>query len=160
MERRGLFAFLVPSIFTPLHDTRMEKARGVTETHNLTPLQWQVMMKSWKLNLRPAMHSWWGPMAWRVGSIAMWLYKLRRVNGPSFTWPLFMFSGAISEELLRRMGKIYIGRPLTIKNRKELIASVRPNYWQYFRADNGGLPDGYARPAASAGPREALPALA
>jgi radical SAM superfamily enzyme YgiQ (UPF0313 family) len=24
MERRGLFAFLIPSIFTPLHDTRME----------------------------------------------------------------------------------------------------------------------------------------
>jgi hypothetical protein len=160
MERRGLFAFLVPSIFTPLHDTRMEKARGVTETQSLTPLQWEVMMKSWKLNLRPAMHSWWGPMAWRVGSIAMWLYKLRRVNGPSFTWPLFMFSGAISEEVLRRMGKIYIGRPLTTKNRKELIASVRPNYWQYFRADNGDLPDGYPRPAASAGPREALPALA
>jgi len=160
MERRGLFAFLVPSIFTPLHDTRMEKARGVTETQSLTPLQWQVMMKSWKLNLRPAMYSWWGPMAWRVGSIAMWLYKLRRVNGPNFTWPLFMFSGAISEEMLRRMGKIYIGRPLSTKTRKELIASVRPNYWRYFRADNGDLPDGYARAATSAGPCEALPALA
>jgi hypothetical protein len=23
-------------------------------------------------------YSWWGPMAWRVGSIGMWLYKLRR----------------------------------------------------------------------------------
>jgi hypothetical protein len=99
-------------------------------------------------------------MAWRVGSIALWLYKLRRTNGPNFTWPLFMFSGAISEEMLRRMGKIYIGRPLRTKNRKELIASVRPNYWQYFRADNGDLPDGYARDATSAGPRETLPALA
>jgi len=160
MERRGLFAFLVPSIFTPLHDTRMEKARGVTETQRLTPLQWQVMMKSWKLNLRPALYSWWGPMAWRVGSIAMWLYKLRRLNGPNFTWPLFMFSGAISEEMLRRMGKIYIGKPLKIKTRKELIASVRPNYWRYFRADNGDLPESYAPEAPSLGPPEALPALA
>ena len=25
VERRGLFAFFIPSIFTPLHDTRMEK---------------------------------------------------------------------------------------------------------------------------------------
>jgi hypothetical protein len=141
MERRGLFAFLVPSIFTPLHDTRMEKAKGVTETKGLSPLQWQVMMKSWKLNLRPALYSWWGPMAWRVGSIAMWLYKLRRVNGPNFTWPLFMFSGAISEPILERMGKIYIGKPLQSKTRKELLASVRPNYWPYFRADNGDLPD-------------------
>ncbi|MGH9940188.1 MAG: B12-binding domain-containing radical SAM protein, partial [Blastocatellia bacterium] len=32
IERRGLFAFLVPSIFTPLHDTRMEKEKGVAET--------------------------------------------------------------------------------------------------------------------------------
>ena len=29
MERRKLFAFLVPSIFTPLHDTRMEKKRAL-----------------------------------------------------------------------------------------------------------------------------------
>ena len=32
VERRGLFAFFVPSIFTPLHDTRLEHATGVTET--------------------------------------------------------------------------------------------------------------------------------
>ena len=32
MERRNLFAFLIPSIFTPLHDTRMENKKGVTET--------------------------------------------------------------------------------------------------------------------------------
>ena len=32
VERRGLFAFFIPSIFTPLHDTRMEKQKGVTET--------------------------------------------------------------------------------------------------------------------------------
>jgi radical SAM superfamily enzyme YgiQ (UPF0313 family) len=142
MERRKLFAFLVPSIFTPLHDTRMEKKKGVTETQKLTPRQWQLLMKCWKLNLRPGQYSWWGPMAWRIGSIIMWLYKLRKVNGPSFTWPLFMFSGMISEETLGRMGKIYLGKALKSKTRKELIASVRSNYWPYFRADNGDLPGG------------------
>lgn len=146
MERRKLFAFLVPSIFTPLHDTRMENKRGVTETHKLTPRQWQLLMKCWKLNLRPGQYSWWGPMAWRIGSIVMWLYKLRKVNGPNFTWPLFMFSGAISEKTLASMGKIYLGRPLKTKTRKELIASVRPNYWPYFRADNGDLPEGWTPP--------------
>jgi hypothetical protein len=40
-----LFAFLIPSIFTPLHDTRMEKEEGVTQTRQLTALQWQLMMK-------------------------------------------------------------------------------------------------------------------
>ena len=35
VERRGLFAFFIPSIFTPLHDTRMEQKKGVTETKQL-----------------------------------------------------------------------------------------------------------------------------
>ncbi len=146
MERRKLFAFLIPSIFTPLHDTRMEKETGVTQTRQLSPLQWQLMMKCWKMNLRPGQYSWWGPTAWRVGSLAMWLYKLRRLNGPHFTWPLWMFSGAISEKNLQRMGKIYVGKPLKIKTRKELIASLRPNDLQFLRADNGDLPDGYTPP--------------
>jgi radical SAM superfamily enzyme YgiQ (UPF0313 family) len=140
IERRGLFAFLVPSIFTPLHDTRMEKEKGVTETRELTPLQWQLMMKCWKMNLRPGQYSWWGPMAWRIGSILMWIYKLRRINGPNFTWPLFMFSGAISEKTLQRMGKIYTSKPLQTKNRQQLIATLKPKDWQFLRADNGDLP--------------------
>jgi radical SAM superfamily enzyme YgiQ (UPF0313 family) len=146
MERRGLFAFLIPSIFTPLHDTRMEKQEGVTETRNLSPLQWQLIMKCWKMNLRPGQYSWWGPTAWRLGAIGLWLYKLRRLNGPNFTWPLLMFSSALPEKTMERMGKIYVGRPLKTKTRKELIASLKPNYWQYLRADNGDLPEGYAPP--------------
>src|SRR5215510_4141936 len=146
MERRGLFAFLVPSIFTPLHDTRMEKEKGVTQTRQLTPLQWQLMMKCWKMNLRPGQYSWWGPMAWRVGSLGMWLYKLRSLNGPNFTWPLMMFSGAISEKNLQRMGKIYAGKPLKVKTRRELIASLKPRDWQFLRADNGDLPVEYIPP--------------
>lgn len=140
MERRHLFAFLVPSVFTPLHDTRMESQQGVTETKHLTTLQWQLIMKCWKLNLRPGQHSWWGPTAWRLGSIIMWLYKLKKLNGPNFTWPLMMFSGVISEGRLAQMGKIYLGKPLKTKTRRELLATLRPNYLQYLRTDNGDLP--------------------
>ncbi|MBX3266026.1 MAG: B12-binding domain-containing radical SAM protein [Acidobacteria bacterium] len=141
MERRGLFAFLIPSIFTPLHDTRMEMEKGVTQTRQLTPLQWQLMMKCWKMNLRPGQYSWWGPTAWRLGSIGMWLYKLRKLNGPNFTYPLLMFSGALSEKRLARMGKIYLGKPMETKNRRELIATLKPKMLQYLRADNGDLPE-------------------
>ncbi len=141
MERRGLFAFLIPSIFTPLHDTRMEMEKGVTQTRQLTPLQWQLMMKCWKMNLRPGQYSWWGPTAWRVGSLGMWLYKLRKLNGPNFTYPLLMFSGAVSEKQLEKMGKIYIGKPLKTLSRKELIATVNPKMQRFFRADNGDLPE-------------------
>ena len=160
IERRGLFAFLVPSIFTPLHDTRMENQKGVTETQQLTPLQWQLIMRCWKMNMRPGQYSWWGPTAWRIGSIAMWLYKLRRLNGPNFTWPLLMFSGALSEKRLQKMGKIYEGRPMVTKTRKELIASVKPHYWQYLRPDNGDLPEEYTPTQRPAREARALPIIA
>jgi hypothetical protein len=143
MERRGLFAFLIPSIFTPLHDTRMEMEKGVTQTKQLTPLQWQLMMKCWKMNLRPGQYSWWGPTAWRVGSIGMWLYKLRKLNGPNFTYPLLMFSGALSEKRLEKMGKIYVGKPLETKSRRELIATLKPKQMRFIREDTGDLPEEY-----------------
>ncbi|MBK9214005.1 MAG: radical SAM protein [Chloracidobacterium sp.] len=143
MERRGLFAFLIPSIFTPLHDTRMEMERGVTQTRQLTPLQWQLMMKCWKMNLRPGQYSWWGPTAWRIGSIGMWLYKLRRLNGPNFTYPLMMFSGMMSEKRLANAGKIYIGKPMQTKSRRELIATLKPKQMRFVREDTGDLPEEY-----------------
>jgi radical SAM superfamily enzyme YgiQ (UPF0313 family) len=140
VERRGLFAFFIPSIFTPLHDTRLEHATGVTETRQLTPLQWQLMMKCWKMNLRPGQMSWWGPMAWRTGAIGLWLWKLRKLNGPHFTWPMLMFASALPESVMARMGKIYLGRPLAIKSRRALLATVRPAQQRYLRPDTGDVP--------------------
>jgi radical SAM superfamily enzyme YgiQ (UPF0313 family) len=152
VERRGLFAFFVPSIFTPLHDTRLGAKQGVIESRQMTPLQWQIMMKCWKMSLRPALQSWWGPMAWRVGSLILWLWKLRKINGPNFTWPLLLFASALPEWLMAKMGKIYRGRPLAVKSRKELLATIKPQHWQYLREDNGDLPDGWR-------PHKAAPAL-
>jgi radical SAM superfamily enzyme YgiQ (UPF0313 family) len=126
VERRGLFAFFVPSIFTPLHDTRMEASKGVEESKQLTPLQWQVMMKCWKMSLNAALVSWWGPTVWRFGSLFFWAW----------------------------MGKIYIGKPLKIKSRKELLATIRPQHWKYLRADCGDLPG--EPPPESAEPKNAL----
>jgi hypothetical protein len=140
VERRGLFAFFIPSVFTPLHDTRMANARGISETRNLSPLQWQLMMKCWKMNLRPGQASWWGPLAWRLGSLVLWLTRLRRLNGPAFTWPLMMFAGAMPESLLGKMGRIHVGRPLGIKTRRELLATIKPALRQHLRADTGDLP--------------------
>ncbi|MEO8660546.1 MAG: radical SAM protein [Bryobacteraceae bacterium] len=140
-ERRGLFAFFVPSIFTPLHDTRMGKKQGVAESKQLTALQWQIMMKCWKMSLKPALHSWWGPTAWRVGALIAWVWKLRKMNGPSFTWPLMLFAGALPEWLMAKMGKLYQGRPMQIKSRKELLATIKPQHWRYLRPDNGDVPE-------------------
>ena len=140
MERRNLFGFLVPSVFTPLEGTRMEHDRGVSRTQDLSPVQWQLMMKCWKMNLRPGLQSWWGPMVFRVGALGLWLLKLRKTNGPNFTWPMMNFSGALPEEWMYRTGKLYGGTPLKVKTRAELLASINPAYWQFLREDNGDIP--------------------
>ena len=72
----------------------------------------------------------------------MWLYRLRKLNGPNFTWPLMMFTGVAPEKVLQTLGKIYVGLPLATKSRRELVASLRSNYLKYLRADNGDLPEG------------------
>ena len=143
VERRGLFAFFIPSIFTPLHDTRMQDKEGVRETQQLTPLQWQLIMKCWKTNLRPGQYSWWAPTAWRVGALGLWAWKLRKTNGANFTWPLLMFASALPESLMERLGKIYVGKPINVKTRRELLTTIKPNQQKFLRADNGDLPEGW-----------------
>ena len=140
MERRGLFAFLVPSVFTPLEGTRMQHDKGVTRTRDLSRLQWQLILKCWKMNLRPGLYSWWGPTAFRLGGLLVWLARLRKTNGPGFTWPMMMFCSAIPESWMFGMGKLYKGRPIKFKTRAELLASIRPNYWKYLPKDAGDLP--------------------
>jgi hypothetical protein len=149
VERRGLFAFFIPSIFTPLHDTRMAERKGVTETRQLTRLQWQLMMKCWKMNLRPGQVSWWAPTAWRVGAVGLWLWKLRKLNGPNFTWPLLNFSSALPESLMTAAGRLYKPRPLRVKTRKELLETIKPQHQKHLRADNGDLPPHWQTAAAA-----------
>jgi radical SAM superfamily enzyme YgiQ (UPF0313 family) len=139
-EHRKLFAFFIPSIFTPLQNTRMSGQEGIVETRHLTGLQWQLMMKCWKMNLRAAQFKWWAPAVWGLGALALWLFKLRKLNGPRFTWPILLFSGALPENLMIRMRKIYPGKRLRIKSRKELLATIRPQHWKYLRADTGDMP--------------------
>ncbi|MBI2822768.1 MAG: hypothetical protein HYX74_11150, partial [Acidobacteria bacterium] len=140
LERRGLFGFLVPSVFTPLEGTRMQHSRGVTRTRELTSLQWQLIMKCWKMNLRPGLYSWWGPAAFKLGGLALWLARLRKTNGPNFKWPMLMFSSALPERWMCAMGRLYRGKPIQVKTRAELLASIKPNYWKYLRQDCGDIP--------------------
>ena len=75
----------------------------------------------------PRQASWWAPTAWRLGAIVLWAWKLRKLNGPGFTWPLFLFASALPESLMAKMGKIYVGKPLNIKTRKELLETIKPS---------------------------------
>ena len=102
----------------------MEKKR-VAKTAELSPLQWQLMMKCWKMNLRPGQNSWWGRRR-GVGALGLWAWKLRKLNGPGFVAALHVrerhsgvADGADGQDLHRR--------PMAVKTRKELLASVKPS---------------------------------
>lgn len=95
------------------------------------------------MNLRPGQNSWWAPTAWRLGALGLWAYKLRKLNGPGFTWPLFMFANALPEAFMGRLGKIHTGRPLNIKTRGQLLATIKPHQRRYVRPDTGDIPAGF-----------------
>ena len=80
----------------------------------------------------------------------MWAKKLRKLNGPNFTWPIFMFAGVLPETTMAALGKIYVGKPMKIKTRAELIANTKPQYRQYFREDNGDLKQSEMEPQINA----------
>jgi radical SAM superfamily enzyme YgiQ (UPF0313 family) len=138
-ERRGLHCMWVPSIFTPLVRTRMEEAEGVRETQQLSRLQWQVIMKGWSVASRIGLQSTWGKVSFGIGALALWAGRLRRLNGPNFTWPLVQFSGAVPGSWLTRTGRVYGGRPLPRRTREELLQTVRPDWREAIAlARNGG----------------------
>jgi radical SAM superfamily enzyme YgiQ (UPF0313 family) len=144
VERRGLHCMWVPSIFTPLVRTRMEKGKGVRETRELTQLQWQVILKAWQVASRIGLQSTWGKLSFGLGSLVLWAMRLRRVNGPHFTWPLVQFSGVVPERWLERAGAIYGGQPLARRTREELLATIRPAWRRSIEAARIGpaVPDG------------------
>jgi hypothetical protein len=59
---------------------------------------------------------------------------------------MFMFASALPESLMGKMGKLYIGRPLNVKTRKELLQTIKPHQWRFLREDNGDIPEGGPAP--------------
>jgi hypothetical protein len=133
MERRGLRVILVPSVFTPLKDTRMEDMTGVKETRELTKLQWQLIMSCWKISASIALQSWWGPYAWSLGAFIFWVLRGRRVNGPNFTWPAMHFSRVVPSFLTYGPGGLYRGKPLDILDHSTLLDTVASKWKPYFK---------------------------
>jgi hypothetical protein len=69
---------------------------------------------------------------------------------------MFLFASALPESVMAKMGKIYVGKPLKIKTRKELLATVKPSMRQYLRPDTGDMPDDFVPPRPAAPARSTL----
>jgi len=80
-----------------------------------------------------------------AGALILWAARLRRVNGPNFTWPLVQFSGAVPERWLERAGRVYDGRPLPRVTRDDLLATVRPDWRVAIAAARASRPAARAR---------------
>ena len=48
---------------------------------------------------------------------------------------------------MAKMGKIYLGKPINVKTRKELLETIRPSLRHYVRTDTGDIPEDFASPA-------------
>jgi hypothetical protein len=102
-------------------------------------------MKAWAVASRIGLQTTWGKLSFGAGALVLWAARLRRVNGPRFTWPLVQFSGVVPERWLEWTGRIYTGRPLPRITRDDLMATVRPAWREAIAAARGNAPAARAR---------------
>ncbi len=82
----------VPSIFTPLEDTRMAGAKAL-KAKQLTKLQWEFIMTAWKQSGEFGEMSDRSRIYFRWGTRAFYHLRGRWVHGKQFKWPAMRFAG-------------------------------------------------------------------
>ena len=82
----------------------------------------------------------WGKTVFGLGSLALWAVRLRRVNGPNFTWPLVQFSKTVPESFLHRTGRLYEGKPIARMSREALLETVRSDWRAKIKLAREGAP--------------------
>jgi radical SAM superfamily enzyme YgiQ (UPF0313 family) len=86
----------VPSIFTPLEDTRMASGHAL-KARELTQLQWEFILTAWKQSLEFAVVRKRSNLAWKVGMYGFYHLRGKWIHGPQFKYPAMRFAG-VSEE--------------------------------------------------------------
>jgi hypothetical protein len=114
----------VPSIFTPLEDTRMASGNAL-KAKQLTKLQWEFIMTAWKQSRE------FGEMRDRsraffsIGTKIFYQARGRWVHGTQFKWPAMRFAD-VSEEKLQHHLYLNWDKENTLPLRKpRLIAKHR-----------------------------------
>ncbi len=88
----------VPSIFTPLDDTRMAAGHAL-KSRELTKLQWEFILTAWRQSLDFAVVRKRSNLAWKVGMYAFYYGRGRWMHGPQFKYPAMRFAGVPEEKL-------------------------------------------------------------
>ncbi|GAB4246734.1 MAG: radical SAM protein [Acidobacteriota bacterium] len=95
---------VIPTLFTPLEDTRLEKAEGA-KLYRLTDLQWEFFFTCWRYNLDFFRNSFSERWKYALG-IPLYYYLIgRRLFGSAMKYPLLRLAH-VPERWLR--GKLYL----------------------------------------------------
>jgi radical SAM superfamily enzyme YgiQ (UPF0313 family) len=92
----------VPSIFTPLEETRMASGHAL-KTRELTSLQWEFILTAWRQSLDFAVVRKRSNLAWKLGMYCFYWGRGRWVHGPQFKYPAMRFAGVPEEKLAGRL---------------------------------------------------------
>jgi radical SAM superfamily enzyme YgiQ (UPF0313 family) len=88
----------VPSIFTPLEETRMAGGHAL-KARELTKLQWEFILTAWRQSLDFAVVRKRSNLAWKLGMYCFYYGRGRWVHGPQFKYPALRFAGLAEEKL-------------------------------------------------------------
>jgi radical SAM superfamily enzyme YgiQ (UPF0313 family) len=88
----------VPSIFTPLEDTRMANGHAL-KPRELTKLQWEFILTAWSQSLNFAVVRKRSNLAWKLGMTAFYYTRGRWIHGPQFKYPALRFAGFSEEKI-------------------------------------------------------------
>ena len=92
----------VPSIFTPLEDTRMADGKAL-KTKGLTQLQWEFIMTAWKQSRDFGDMRDRSRVFFRWGTKAFYHARGRWVHGRQFKWPAMRFAGVPEQKLKKHL---------------------------------------------------------
>jgi radical SAM superfamily enzyme YgiQ (UPF0313 family) len=88
----------VPSIFTPLDNTRMANGHAL-KTRELTKLQWEFILTAWRQSLDFAVVRKRSNLAWKLGMYCFYYGRGRWTHGPQFKYPAMRFAGVSEQKL-------------------------------------------------------------
>jgi len=92
----------VPSIFTPLDDTRAQGGKAL-KAKELTQLQWEFIMTAWKQSrdfgeMRDRSRAY-----FRIGTKLFYQLRGKYIHGEAFKWPAMRFAGVPEETLSKHL---------------------------------------------------------
>lgn len=129
----------VPSIFTPLDDTRAQGGKAL-KAKELTQLQWEFIMTAWKQSrdfgeMRDRSRAY-----FRIGTKLFYQLRGKYIHGEVFKWPAMRFAGMPEETLSKHLHLNWDKEPDPATRAPRLIAKHRGQTLEELRMVNDHQP--------------------